>query len=62
MKERDEARDLHEQHIELRGLEVFRLMMWGLCIPCEWSKSEVWRFVVFRHDDITDQDFATWHD
>jgi hypothetical protein len=29
MKVRDEACDLHEQHIALRTDEVYRLMMWG---------------------------------
>jgi hypothetical protein len=58
MQARDEATDLHPQHIELRRIEVFRLMMYGFCSPCQWSKDEVWKHVVLRNvdDDDADQD------
>jgi hypothetical protein len=56
MKARDESTDLHPQHVDLRGQEVYRLMMWGFCSPCEWSKSEVWKYIVFRDEDLTEED------
>ena len=56
MKARDEFTDLHPQHVDLRGQEVYRLMMWGFCSPCEWSKSEVWYRIVFRNEDLTEED------
>jgi hypothetical protein len=56
MKARDESADLHPQHVDLRGQEVYRLMMWGFCSPCEWSKSEVWKYIVFRDEDLTEED------
>jgi hypothetical protein len=51
MRLRDELTGLHEQHVDLRCQEVLRLMMWGLCGPCEWSKDEVWQHVVNGDED-----------
>jgi hypothetical protein len=51
MRRRDEAAGLHEQHILLRGQEVFRLSLWGLLAPCQWSKDELWACVVSRTAD-----------
>jgi hypothetical protein len=48
MRARDESTDLHPQHIELRGTEVLRLMMWGFCAPCQWTKDQVWKHIVSR--------------
>jgi hypothetical protein len=57
MRARDEATDLHPQHVDLRGQEVLRLMMWGLCAPCHWAKEEVWKhIVVSRNEDLTEED------
>lgn len=52
MKARDEFTNLHPDHIALRGQEVYRIMMWGFCSPCEWNKSEVWTHVAFRSEDL----------
>jgi hypothetical protein len=56
MRARDEATDLHPQHVNLRGQEVLRLMMWGLCGPCQWTKEEVWKHIVSRNEDLTEED------
>jgi hypothetical protein len=56
MRARDEATDLHPQHVDLRGQEVLRLMMWGLCGPCQWTKEEVWKHIVSRNEDLTEED------
>jgi hypothetical protein len=50
MRARDESTGLHEQHIDLRAQEVLRLMVWGFCAPCQWSKEEVWKHVVVSRD------------
>ena len=42
MQERDTADDLHPEHVELRSMNVFRLIMKGLEHPCDWTPSEAW--------------------
>jgi hypothetical protein len=37
MRERDTKNGLHEQHVELRNQEIFRLMVRSIEGPCGWS-------------------------
>lgn len=51
MRERDAADGLHEDFVYLRADRVFNLILLGFGGPCQWTRDEVWRYLIPTDED-----------
>lgn len=42
MRQRDTANGLHEEHVQLRGEQIYRLMVRDVEGPCDWTDEQAW--------------------